>query len=117
MKTFSLKKFFAIFFLCLIPLAMLALLYFNLETYYDEGAHNECGTLLCIDAAIAFVVCSVIALCNRRRGKAILITWVASTLVLAFVFYVGNKIPFCVVCEEVTAEDLGFLTHWISPEG
>ena len=58
MKKFSLKKFFAIFFLCLIPLAM-----------------------------------------------------------LAFVFYVGNKIPFCVVCEEVTAEDLGFLTHWISPEG
>ena len=38
MKKFSLKKFFALFFLCLIPLAMLALLYFNLETYYDEGA-------------------------------------------------------------------------------
>lgn len=117
MKKFSLKKFFAIFFLCAIPLAMLAFLYFNLETYYDEDAHNECGTLLCIDAALAFVTCSVIALCSRRRGKAILITWIASTLVLAFVFYVGSKIPFCVVCDQVTAEDLGFLTHWISPDG
>lgn len=116
MKKFSLKKFFAIFFLCLIPLIMLAFLYFDLETY-KEITHNECGAFLCIESALAFVICSVIALCNRRRGKAILITWVASTLVLAFVFYVGNKIPFCVVCEEVTAEDLGFLTHWISPEG
>ena len=115
MKTFSLKKFFALFFLCLIPLVMLAFLYFDLETY-KEITHNECGAFLCIESALAFVVCSVIALCNRRRGKAILITWVASTLVLAFVFYVGNKIPFCVVCEDVTAEDLGFLTHWIAPE-
>ena len=66
MKTFSLRKFFAIFFLCLIPLVMLAFLYFDLETY-KEITHNECGAFLCIESALAFVICSVIALCNRRR--------------------------------------------------
>ena len=50
MKTFSLRKFFAIFFLCLIPLVMLAFLYFDLETY-KEITHNECGAFLCIESA------------------------------------------------------------------
>lgn len=110
------KRFFALFFLCVIPLAMLGNLYVSLETY-NEITHNECGSILCVEAAVAFVLCTVIAFCNRLRGRAIRIAWIASALVLAFVFYVGNKIPFCVVCEQVTAEDLGFLTHWILPEG
>lgn len=108
------KRFFALFFLCVIPLAMLGNLYVSLETY-NEVTHNECGFLLCVESIVAFVICTVIARCNRRRGRAIRIAWIASALVLAFVFYVGNKIPFCVECDQVTAEDLGFLTHWITP--
>lgn len=61
------KRFFALFFLCVIPLAMLGNLYVSLETY-NEVTHNECGFLLCVESIVAFVICTVIARCNRRRG-------------------------------------------------
>ena len=50
-----------------------------------------------------------------RKNRFSTAIWIASTVVLAFVLYTGSRIPFCVECDQVTAEDLGFLIHWIRP--
>ena len=104
-----------IFILCVIPLSAIALALYCLETYYDV-IHNESSFLVCCYSVIAFVFSTVIFLCLMKEKRYCIWIWILSTIVLAFVFYVGCKIPFCVVCDQVTAEDLGFLIYWIHPE-
>lgn len=104
-----------IFFLCIIPLSALALTLYCLETYY-EVVHSEASILVCGYSVLAFAVSTLIWYRMKTVSRCSTVIWIVSTIVLVFVFYVGSKIPFCVVCDHVTAEDLGFLIHWIQPE-
>ena len=110
------KKYIFTFILCLIPISAIGLLLYCLETY-NNVVHNESGLLVCAYAVMAFVLSSVISLCNRKSIKRLAVIWIISTAILVFVFYTGAKIPFCVVCDRVTADELGFLIYWIQPEG
>ena len=104
----------SIFILCLLPVSAIALALYCLETYY-EVVHNESSLLVCGYSIIAFVVSTVLFIRIKKEKYYSIGIWIFSIVVLAFVFYVGYKIPFCVECDRVTAEDLGFLIHWIKP--
>ena len=93
------------------PLSAAALTLYCLETY-DNTVHNESSAVVC-GYCLLMLLLSVAV---WRRTKGVTALWILSALILAFVYYVGCKIPFCVVCDQVTAEDLGFLIHWIQPE-
>lgn len=98
-----------------IPISALALVLYCLETYYAV-VHNESSLLVCGYCIIAFIVSTFIWCRIKKTNKRSTVIWIISTAALVFTFYVGSKIPFCVVCDQVTAEDLGFLIHWIQPE-
>jgi len=100
--------------LCLTPISAIALALYYLETY-NNIVHNECGLLICIYSAIAFVFSMILYLYLASRNQPPKRLWIISTILLIFVFYVGCKIPFCVECDRVTAEELGFLIYWIKP--
>lgn len=108
------KRFMPAITLCLLPLSAVAYLIYSLETY-NSVVHNDCGALICFYCAISFIASLIIWRKNKSTIKYTTFIFIASTLILCGVFYIGNKIPFCVVCDHVTAEDLGFLVHWISP--
>ena len=99
-----------------IPLSALGLLLYCLETYND-AVHNESGFFICCYCVLGLIISTILWCCIRKRIGPATVIWIISTIILVFVFYVGWKIPFCVVCDRVTAEDLGFLIHWIQPEG
>lgn len=109
------KKILPLFFLCAIPLSALALTLYCLETY-DRVVHNDASIFVCGYSILAFFVSLPFWLVAKKTTRWATAVWIVSTAILAFVFYVGMKIPFCVVCDHVTAEDLGFLIHWITPE-
>lgn len=109
------KQFVPVLLLCLIPISALALTLYCLETY-DQVVHNESGLLVCGYSLLAFLICTCIWLRVRKSNRHLTAIWFLAAAVLVFVFYMGTKIPFCVVCDQVTAEDLGFLIHWIQPE-
>lgn len=100
--------------MCLLPLVAVAYLFYSLETYYSV-THNECGINICIYCAAAFVASFIIWLKTKATRKYMTWIFIISTLILAGVFYVGYRIPYCVVCQGITADKLGFLTHWIVP--
>lgn len=108
------RKILPIFLLCVIPISALALVFRCLETYY-ETVHNESSFLVCSYSIIAFAVSTFIWFRVKKANRYSTPIWILSAMILVFVFYVGSKIPFCVVCDGVTAEDLGFLIHWIQP--
>ena len=101
--------------LCLLPISSLALLFLCLETYYP---HNEYAMLVCGYAVLAFILSSKIAMSELENKSSSQITaaiFAVSCVIFAFVFCVGYKIPFCASCDDVSASELGFLTHWIEP--
>ena len=98
----------------LLPLTALGLLYCCLETY-TQTVHNDSSTLIGLHALGCIAVNFILWLKNRRRGKIFSIAALFSLILLVFVLWVAGKIPFCVECDQVTKEDLGFLTHWIPP--
>ena len=100
----------------LMPVLALGYLYYSLETYH-RVVHSDAGFLVGACALGCIVVNFILWLKNRRKGKLFSIIAVFSLLVLAFVLYTAEKIPFCVECDQVTAQDLGFLIHWIKPCG
>lgn len=108
------KHIFPIGFLCIIPISAVTLVIYCLETYY-ETVHNESSFLIMIYCFIAFIVSTIIWINIRKEHRCVTIIWIISTVMLILAFYVGNKIPFCVECDRVIAEDLGFLIHWIRP--
>lgn len=111
MKKYSIS----IFILCVIPLLAIGLALYCLETYY-EVVHNESSLLVCCYCIISFLISSFLFHRIEKKNGLCIGIWILSTIILAFVFYIGIKIPFCVVCDRVTAEDLGFLIYWIHPE-
>lgn len=98
----------------LLPFTALGLLYYKLETY-TQVVHNDAGALVSAYAVACFVAVSVLWGKSFKKGAGFGVVAIAALLVLSFVFYVGEKIPFCVECDHITAEDLGFLTYWIPP--
>ena len=106
---------FHIFILCIIPVSALVLVFYCLETY-NKVTHNESSILVCGYSILAFIISTLVWRKTKKITRCATAVWIISTAALAFVFYVGSKIPFCVVCDQVTAEDLGFLIHWIKPE-
>ena len=108
------KKILTVFFFCLIPLSALALALYCLETY-DQVVHNDSGFFVCGYCILAFLFSFPIWLLAKKTVRYATVIWIVSTVILAFVFYVGTIIPFCVECDKVTAEDLGFLIYWIKP--
>lgn len=108
------KRFMPAVILCLLPLSAVSILFYCLETY-NSVVHNDCGTLICFYCIISFIISLIIWKRIKSKWRFMTCIFVVSTLILCAVFYVGNKIPFCVECDHVTAEDLGFLQHWISP--
>lgn len=109
------KHLISLIFLSACPISALALTLYCLETYNDT-THNDSGFFICVYSVLAFLIATIIWACIKKSCKYATTAWIISTAILVFVFYVGCKIPFCVVCDHVTAEDLGFLIHWIKPE-
>ena len=108
------KKALPVILLCLLPLSAAAYLFYCLETYYSV-VHNDSGFIVCTYSILVFLITLILWLKNRASNKYLTVLFAVSTLILCGVFYVGNRIPFCVECDHVTAADLGFLTHWITP--
>ena len=108
------KKFIPAIGIGLISLSTLAVLFHALETY-NEVVHNEASFYVTAYAIAAIVISTIIWRKNRIARKHLSVVWFLSLLIMGFVYYAGNKIPFCVECDHVTAEDLGFLIHWIQP--
>lgn len=98
----------------LLPLTALGLLYFCLETY-TQTVHNDSSTIIGLHALGCIAVNFILWLKSRRCGKIFSIIAFFSLILLVFVLWVAGKIPFCVECDQVTQEDLGFLTRWIPP--
>lgn len=108
------KKWLSMIALCLLPLSLVAYLFYSLETY-NSVTHNECGASICMCSVIAFLISLYLWNRIQKTAKYATAIFIVSSLILCGVYYVGTKIPFCVICDGVTAEDLGFLTHWIDP--
>jgi len=104
----------SIIIMILLPLSALGLLYYSLETY-TRTVHNDSGFLVGAHAIGCIAVTAVLWLKLRKKGKKFTVIAAISLAVLAFVLIVAEKIPFCVECDQVTKEDLGFLTYWIPP--
>lgn len=98
-----------------IPISAVMFLLQKLASY-ENKVHNDAGFYVCVYSLLCLVVSFFVWLKARKVCDYATVIWLISVAVLAFVFYVGDKIPFCVVCDQVTAEDLGFLIHWIKPE-
>ena len=98
----------------LIPLTALGLLYYCLETY-TRFVHNDSGTFVGAYTILCMAANIILWVKNRRKGKIFTVIAAVSLLLLAGVLLISGKIPFCVECDQVTAEDLGFLTRWIPP--
>lgn len=100
----------------LLPITALGYLYYSLETY-NQVVHNESGFFVCIYAFACMMAEATMWMLSRKKGTRYTVIALIALVILLFVWYVGEKIPFCVECDHVTAEDLGFLTYWITPCG
>lgn len=100
---------------CFLPLSAVLVAFYCLTTY-DLTVHNESSLTVCGFCIIAFIVSTIMYFFVNYQSRYSPLIYLGSIAVLAFVFYVGSKIPFCVVCEGITEEDLGFLSFWITPE-
>ena len=108
------RKIMCLIIMILLPLTALGLLYYCLETY-SQTVHNDSGTLVGAHAVGCLIINFILWLKNRKQGRIFSIIAAASLVLLVFVLFVAEKIPFCVECDRVTAEELGFLTRWITP--
>ena len=108
------KKTLPVVILCILPLSVVIFLFHCLETY-NSIVHNDSGFFVCLYSVFMLIVSLIIWLKNKSYNKCLTFVFIVSTAVLCAVFYFGNKIPFCVECDHVTAEDLGLLIHWIAP--
>ena len=107
---------FPVILLVYIPISAVSFVLRQLESYGNK-VHNDAGFYVCIYSLCCFVVSIFLWLHAKKTKYYATVIWLVSTAILIFVFYVGSKIPFCVICDQVTAEDLGFLIRWIKPEG
>lgn len=108
------KNAFRLCIMLILPFIAAACLLFALETY-DSVVHSNAGATV----SLITLFCAFVEFMLWRKGqqqhKAYTIIALFAAVILVGVFYVAEKIPFCVECDQVTADDLGFLTHWITP--
>ena len=94
----------------MIPLPAVAYLWYLLENY-NSAVHNEAGLFVQL-LAIPFLLLEIVLWWRTRREHWLhSVIVVIAVAVLLFVIHTGERIPFCVECDRVSAEDLGFLTH------
>ena len=98
----------------LLPVSAAAYLLYSLETY-DRVVHSDASTAVSLIAMICAFIEYKLWRRGRKQHKAFTVIAIFAAMVLIGVMYVAGKIPFCVECDQVTADDLGFLTHWITP--
>ena len=98
----------------LLPEIAAAYLLYSLETY-GRVVHSDASTAVSLIALICTFIEFKIWRKVRKQLKAFTVIAILAAVVLIGVMYVAGKIPFCVECDQVTADDLGFLTHWITP--
>ena len=101
--------------LCALPLLGGIWLLHCLETYNATPAHSNSAGFISVYCLAAIISAAIIWWKNRKFGKIVTVVWLLSTLILLFVLLTCERIPFCVECDHTTAEDLGFLIHWIKP--
>lgn len=98
----------------LLTLSAAALLLYELETYY-EVTHNEAAFTVCFYTVQAALITGLLLYKYQNAFKAYKYVCGACMVILVFVFFLGNRIPFCVECDQTTAEELGILKYWIKP--
>ena len=108
------RKIICLMIMILLPLTALGLLYYCLETY-SQTVHNDSSFIIGLHAIGCLIINFILWLKNRKQGRIFSAIAAATLVLLIFVLWVASKIPFCVECDQVTAEDLGFLTCWITP--
>lgn len=98
----------------LLTLSAIAFLIYNLETYY-KIAHDEESALVCIYTIFVALITGLIYVKKRNSFRIYTLIYVVCAILLFFVLILGRKIPFCVECEQTTAQELGILRFWIKP--
>lgn len=98
----------------LIPAIAAAYLFYALETY-DRVVHSDVSASVSLAALLCAFIEFILWRKSRKQHKACTIIALFAAVILIGVLYIARKIPFCVECDQVTADDLGFLTHWITP--
>lgn len=98
----------------LLPVIAAAYLLFALETY-DRVVHSDIGAEVFLVALVCAFIEFMIWRKVCKQHKAFTVIAIFAAAVFLGVMYIAGKIPFCVECDQVTADDLGFLTRWITP--
>ena len=80
--------------------------------------HNDTPQLLA--ELISFAACIVLTVflirAARHREKAALIVILVALAICAYCNICCLRIPLCSICDGVTADDLGWMSYWISCE-
>lgn len=102
----------------LIPIlsAVLALsvLFFCLEYYAPHGEIELLSRITAFVCAGADAVVMDHAIRNKNQTSIILC--IISLMLCIGVYVVACRIPFCPMCDGISAEELGFLSHWIKTD-
>lgn len=105
----------AILFAVCLPL----ILWYELENYH---MHSQSGDLTVLLSVIGMAFNARMLFVNIRAAvekEKLYVSWavilcaVLSMVVCVGVYIIAEKIPHCVECDHITAEELGFLSRWI----
>ncbi|MBE5774566.1 MAG: hypothetical protein E7337_11625 [Clostridiales bacterium] len=108
------KRYFHWIILLILPVLAAIDLYYELENY-GRVTHSDAALAVQLAVFVCMVLVFIIWKKNRKEHWLYTVLAVFSFVMLAVIGHIGGKIPFCVECDHVTAEELGFLTHWITP--
>lgn len=98
----------------LVAILSVACLYDCLVNYLP---HADNGSSMMVIAALLCGVNVIFVACAARgKNRAALISGAISLFVCLGVYVIANKIPDCPMCEGMTNEDLGLLSHWIKSD-
>lgn len=98
----------------ILPVIAAGYLLYSLENY-GRVVHSDASVMVTLVALICALFEYAIWAKSRKWHFAYTVIALLAAVVLVVVIYTAEKIPFCVECDHVTAEDLGFLTRWITP--
>ena len=93
-----------------LPLSALLFLLYCLETY---TGHTDTAFYVVLYCALALAVSAFVWHRSKASVPYATAFWLMAATVLILTLCTAFKIPFCTVCDNTTAEELGFLIHWI----
>ena len=99
-------------YICPSILAVLSIAGFFLEVLPYKGHTGNNGWSVYV--SIFVIIFCLVKLLNTSKIGALM--YVGVILISLFLAYWESKIPFCPLCDGLTAKDLGFLSFWISTE-